>query len=416
MLSPGAWGGPEAPSPRLRLRAGRIHLPDSIHHGHVQSCGQRTHDRPADHQHSAGELNFAAKSARLLGRWPEETKQAFLLAGACRAFFCHLGLACQVGAANAESQRAAKEGVSMHYAIQIQPPRADTRRIRRKWLDIPYADRSPSQKLDIYLPDAGDGPFPVIVSLHGGAFMGCDKADLQILPMLKGLKRGYAVVGVNYRLSGEAIFPALVQDVKAAIRWIRAHAAAHQLDGRWIAAWGSSAGGYLALMLGTSAGISELDDLSLGNAEQPANVQAVVAWYPPVDFLAMDEQLEAAGLPLPEGQAHNGANSPESLLLGAKITEIPERVGVADPVTYIRAGAPPFLMQHGTRDPVVPAQQSVNLAASLRAVLGAERVTLELIEGAEHADPKFETRENVSRVLDFLDQHRTSAETSGALR
>jgi acetyl esterase/lipase len=292
-----------------------------------------------------------------------------------------------------------------HYAIQDQPPPADTRHIRRKWLDIPYAARSPSQKLDIYLPDDGDGPFPVIVSLHGGAFMGCDKADLQILPMLEGLKKDYAVVGANYRLSGEALFPALVQDVKAAVRWIRAHAGEHRLDGGRIAAWGGSAGGYLSLMLGTTAGLPELEDPSLGNADQPTEVQAVVAWYPPSDFLAMDSQLEAAGMPPPEGMHHAGAQSPESLLLGAKITEVPERVRAANPGTYVRPGAPPFLIQHGTRDAVVPAQQSVNLTARLRAVLGPERVLLETIEGAEHADPMFETPENVSRVLDFIDRH-----------
>ncbi len=211
---------------------------------------------------------------------------------------------------------------------------------------------------------------------------------------------------MNRRLSGEAIFPALVQDVKAAVRWLRAHAAEHLLDGSWIAAWGGSAGGYLALMLGTSAGVPELDDPSLGNAAQPSDVHAVVAWCAPADFLAMDEQLEAAGLASLEGQAHGGAGSPESLLLAAAITEIPERVRAANPATYIRAGAPPFLLQHGRRDPVVPAQQSVDMAARLSAVLGPERVTLELIEGAEHADLRFETRENVSRVLDFLDQHR----------
>jgi len=292
-----------------------------------------------------------------------------------------------------------------HYAIQDQPPKADTRHIRRKWLDIPYANRSASQRLDIYLPNEGDGPFPVIVSLHGGAFMGCDKADLQILPMLEGLKRGYAVVGCNYRLSGEAQFPALVQDVKAAVRWIRAHAREYCLDGGRIAAWGGSAGGYLALMLGTSAGIQELEDRSLGNAEQPAEVQAVVAWYGPSDFLAMDEQLEATGMPPLEGMRHSGAQSPESLLLGERITEIPDRVRAANPGTYVRPDAPPFLIQHGTRDAVVPAQQSVNLAARLRAVLGPGRVTLELLEGAEHADPMFETPENVSWVLDFIDQH-----------
>lgn len=87
---------------------------------------------------------------------------------------------------------------------------------KRKYLDIPYATLSPLQKLDIYLPDEGDDPFPVIVSIHGGAFMGCDKSDMQVLPMLEGLKRGHTVVAVNYRLSWEAMFPALVHDVKAA--------------------------------------------------------------------------------------------------------------------------------------------------------------------------------------------------------
>src|SRR5512137_108243 len=93
-----------------------------------------------------------------------------------------------------------------HYGITEQPPAADTSFVKRRFLDIAYAGLSPSQKLDIYLPDEGSGPFPVIVALHGGAFMGGDKADMQVLPMLEGLKRGYAVVAINYRLSGEAKF------------------------------------------------------------------------------------------------------------------------------------------------------------------------------------------------------------------
>ena len=96
--------------------------------------------------------------------------------------------------------------------------------IRRKYLDVPYADISPAQKLDIYLPDAGDGPFPVAIYIHGGAFMHGDKADSSIHSFLFGLERGYAVASLNYRLSGEAIFPAGVQDVKAAVRFLRAHA------------------------------------------------------------------------------------------------------------------------------------------------------------------------------------------------
>ena len=296
-----------------------------------------------------------------------------------------------------------------HYAIQDCPPSANTDYIKRKFLDIPYAQQSTAQKLDVYIPDQGEDPFPVIVSIHGGAFMGCDKADLQVLPMLEGLKRGYAVVAINYRLSGEAKFPALVQDAKAAIRWIRANAKQYKLDPNRIAAWGGSAGGYLSTMLGVSAGARWLEDLSLGYPDQPCHVQAVVAWFGPTNFLKMDEQLTESGLaPLP-GTEHNGINSPESLLLGAKITEIPEKVKAANPETYVEPSAPPFLLQHGTRDPVVPVQQSKGLAAKLRQVCGEDRVTLELLEGAEHADLKFETPQNVARVLDFLDKNLKNA-------
>jgi acetyl esterase/lipase len=292
----------------------------------------------------------------------------------------------------------------LHYAIQAIHPLANTGYIKRKILDIPYANQSPTEKLDIYLPDHMAGPFPVIVSIHGGAFMGCDKSDMQVMPMLEGLKRGYAVVAVNYRLSWEAKFPALVQDVKAAVRWIRVNTSRYELDPQRIAAWGGSAGAYLASMLGTSADIPDLEDLSMGNPEQSCNVQAVVAWYGPTDFLKMDEQLVANGLTPQEDQLHNGANSPESLLLGQKITEIPERVKAANPETYIRPSAPPFYLQHGTKDCVVPVQQSINFAAKLSKTLGENRVKLELIQDAEHADPKFESLDNVMKVLDFLDK------------
>jgi acetyl esterase/lipase len=234
--------------------------------------------------------------------------------------------------------------------------------------------------------------------------MGGDKRDIQLAPMLEGLKRGYAVVGLNYRMSGEAKFPALVQDVKAAIRWLRANADIYLFDPERIATWGGSAGGYLSLMAGVSAGIAELDDLSLGNPEQPSHVQAVVAWFPPTDFLKMDEQLAESGMAPPPEFAHSGANSPESLLLGQQITQIPEMVRAANPETYIRPGLPPFFIQHGKRDNVVPYQQSANFAAKLAAALGEQQVTLELLPGASHADPAFGTSENRQKVLDFLDR------------
>jgi acetyl esterase/lipase len=289
--------------------------------------------------------------------------------------------------------------------MKSPPPPANTHHIKRKFLDVPYAHLSPAQKLDIYLPDEGEGPFPVIVSIHGGAFLGCDKSDAQIMPMLEGLKRGYAVVAVNYRLSGEAQFPALVQDGKAAVRWIRANAQRYHFDPDRIAAWGGSAGAYLATMLGVSTRVEELEDLTLGNPEQPSHVQAVVAWFSPTNFLKMDEQLAKSGFRPIAGMEHSAADSPESMLLGEQITKIPERVKAANPETYVTPSAPPFFLQHGTLDEVVPVQGSIHLAAKLQKVLGKKKVKLELLEGAGHGDPRFETPENVKKVLDFLDKH-----------
>lgn len=292
-----------------------------------------------------------------------------------------------------------------HYAIQMQAPTAYTHHIKRRYLNLPYASLSLSQALDIYLPDDGYGPFPVILSIHGGAFMGCDKADMQVMPALEGLKRGYAVVALNYRLSWESTFPALVQDVKAAVRWVRANAKWYYLDPTRMVAWGGSAGGYLSTMLGVSAGVPELEDLSLGNPDQPCNLQAVVDWYGPTNFLKMDEQLTASGLAPLSGTEHCGANSPESCLLGGKITDLATQVAAANPESYIHPDLPPFLIQHGSVDATVPVQQSVELAQKIQAVCGDERVTLEVFEGFEHGDQRFDSPVNVTRVLDFLDQH-----------
>ncbi len=291
-----------------------------------------------------------------------------------------------------------------HYAFPAPIPEADTAHIARKMFDIAYADRSPAQRLDIYWPADGAGPFPVIMAIHGGAFMGGDKRDMQLEPMLAGLERGYAVVSINYRMSGEALFPALVYDIKAAIRWVRANAAQFLFDPARIAVWGGSAGGYLSLMAGVAANVPALDDLSLGNSDQPCHVQAVVDWFGPTDFLKMDAQLAESGMAPPAEFAHSGANSPESLLLGRQITEIPDLVRAANPETYLHVGAPPFFIQHGDRDDTVPHQQSARFAACAHLLLGKEKVRLELLPGARHADPAFATPQNIQKVLAFLDQ------------
>jgi len=281
--------------------------------------------------------------------------------------------------------------------------KANTENIKQKWLDIQYAQKSAMQKLDIYLPDSGKGSFPVIIAIHGGAFLTGDKADIQLMPMLEGLKRGYAVVSINYRLSHEIQFPAQIFDIKAAVRWIRSNAKEYNLNPNKIAAWGGSAGGYLSAMLGTTGDVPELEDLSMGNLIQSSRVQAVVDWFGPTDFLKMDEQLKESRVKDP--LIHSVPDSPESKLLGNNITEAKMLVITANPETYITKDDPPFFIQHGKLDNIVPYQQSVNLAARLDEVIGKENVILELIENNGHGGPGFASAENINKVFVFLDKY-----------
>lgn len=287
-------------------------------------------------------------------------------------------------------------------AAHGQMREADVSGIKNKFLDMPYAELSEAQKLDIYLPEEGEGPFPVILSVHGGAFKAGDKRDGQVIPMLEGLKRGYAIVSINYRLSGEAIWPAQIQDCKAAVRWVRGHAREYKLNPDKIAAWGGSAGGHLSAMLGLSGDVASLDDLSLGHPEQSSRVQAVVDWFGPTDFLKMDAQLEESAVANP--MVHSVPDSPESELIGKNLEQAPELVKAANPETYISADDPPFFIQHGLEDPLVPYQGSVLLARKLGAVLGFERVHLELFPATGHGGPAFVRAENLERVFVFLDR------------
>jgi len=287
-------------------------------------------------------------------------------------------------------------------APPFDAPIADVSHIRCKWLDLPYASLSLTQKLDIYLPDEGDGPFPVILYIHGGGFASEDKRRIHLLPFLKGVEHGYAVVGVDYRLSGEAIFPAGLQDVKAAIRWLRANSQQYHLDGNRIAACGGSSGGNYAAMICLTDRVTELDDLSLGNPEYPCNVQAAVDWFGPTDFLKMDEQLAENGYGPGD---HGEADSPESRYLGAKLADVPLKVVLANPMTYVHEHMPPLLIQHGRLDAMVPVQQSMIFVEKLEKYVSPDRFEFDIIEGAGHADPLFETDENMERVFSFLDRH-----------
>ncbi|NLN07399.1 MAG: alpha/beta hydrolase [Firmicutes bacterium] len=282
----------------------------------------------------------------------------------------------------------------------VAPPEVKIDRLKRKWLDVPYTDKADGQTLDIYLPDTGDGPYPVIVYIHGGGWFMGHKRAITMEPLFYVLERGYALVSVDYTLSDKAEFPLQVYEVKTAVRWLRRQAKQYRLLPERVALWGDSAGGHLAALAATSAAAGQLNDESLGSPGYSAAVQAVVNWYGPCDFLAMRGQLMDLGVMPPE----SGLCSLEELFLGAALSDAPELVRAANPETYITPEAPPFFIQHGGNDMVVPCEQSVAFAAKLEKAVGRDKVFLEILEGAAHADPCFFSRENLEKNLAFLDR------------
>jgi acetyl esterase/lipase len=222
--------------------------------------------------------------------------------------------------------------------------------------DLSYVtDGHTLQKLDLYVPKSRN-PVPLILYVHGGGFRGGDKGEQNPIPFVSD---GYAFASINYRLSQNAIFPAQIEDCKAAVRWLRSNAAKYKLDPERFGAWGTSAGGHLVAMLGTAGEIRVFD---VGeNPEVSSRVQAVADYFGPTDFLQMDAHR------LDGGMVHNSPGSPESALIGGPLQQNQDKAARANPITYITPKAPPFFIAHGDRDPLVPHHQSVLLEAALKA-------------------------------------------------
>ena len=255
--------------------------------------------------------------------------------------------------------------------------------------DLTYADVNGHRLgLDLYLPANSTGPVPTVVWVHGGAWYEGDKSCCCAAFLAT---RGCAVASVNYRLSGEALFPAQIHDVKGAVRWLRAHADEYRLDPLRFGAWGDSAGGHLVALLGTSYGVPELEGVVGGHLEQSSRVQAVCDWFGPTDMLQIGDR--------PSEPDHYGPDSAEARLFGGPVHARRELVTLANPITHVGPDAPPFLIQHGDQDPIVPYHQSEILADALRSV--GVPVTLEIVRGAGHG---FHGPE-AAAAADFFDRH-----------
>jgi acetyl esterase/lipase len=247
-------------------------------------------------------------------------------------------------------------------------------------------------RLDVYIPNTTDAkPLPVAINVHGGSWSGGDKENSDSsadIPTL--VERGYLVVGVNYRLAPKYKFPAQIEDVKCAVRFLRANAARYNLDPNRIGAWGCSAGGHLVSLLGVTDKNAGWDNVG-EYKDQSSRVQAVAALSAPADITLYDVVARSDML---------------KRVFGSD-TGINPALGRASPITYVTTDDPPFLILQGDKDNIVPLKHGEELYEKLTTVdVSAKLVTVKNGHHCFPSEPDMSpTREGITQMIaDFFDQ------------
>lgn len=267
----------------------------------------------------------------------------------------------------------------------LKPAKTFTKRA-----DLRYSNASPRLLLDLYLPDH-DSAKPLIAFIHGGGWVaGSKESCFPAENHGRGtfMHRGFAVACINYRLSGEASYPAQIEDVKASIRWLRANATKYGLYGDKVAVWGESAGGHLAALAGTTSDIKQYDKGD--NLQFSSAAQAVVDFFGPSDLTNSDQPGED-----PKD------NALVVKLLGGAGPDLEARARAASPVTYVTADDAPFHIVHGDQDRIVPLSQS----RLLDKILTQAKVSsdLHIIAGMGHGGQQLNEPARLDAIASFLD-------------
>lgn len=284
----------------------------------------------------------------------------------------------------AQDTSAAKEKIQQHcdkLNIDVQ-------------FDQAYAGNdNPRQALDIYLPKSrkSEKPIPVVVYIHGGAWISGDKLAVANRPILAASTGQYAGISVAYRLSNEAKWPAQIHDCKAAIRWVRGNAEKLGLDADHIAVWGTSAGGHLVSMLGTSGDIESLEGDLGPYTDKSSRVTCVINECGPTDFeLALTYK---DGKPQADDVAVIG-------LLGGQPEERASLIKSSSPVTYVTPDDAPFLILHGTKDLRVDFSHATRIDKALEEA-GVSSILIPVTDvGHALGHPKM-----IERIRSFVDHH-----------
>ncbi len=241
--------------------------------------------------------------------------------------------------------------------------------------------------LDLYLPTEKENP-PIIVWIHGGAWHSGSKDD----PPLDFLPHGYALASIEYRLSTEATFPAQIKDIKAAIQWLRGHSDDYGFNANKVVVWGSSAGGHLAALVGTTNGVVEFDPDYGHHNDQSTDVQGIIDYFGLTDFLTILDQSTPHG--------RNVRMPAMTLLFGEPIGHDSTVLKMASPVLHVDPSDPPLFIAHGNQDIQVPINQSIELLK--RYEKNGLYVRFEILENAGHGGNEFHTEEIKSKVVEFL--------------
>ncbi len=267
------------------------------------------------------------------------------------------------------------------------PARADEPKVTTRE-DVVYTKAGDTElKLDVVAPE-GDGPFPGILVIHGGAWRAGNKRDVRAA-MIEYARAGYVAVSPQYRFCPKEVFPAQVHDVKAAVRWMRANAGSLHLDHARIGASGYSAGGHLALMLGLTDPKDGLEGDGVPPDAPSTRVQAVVNFFGPTDLGAND--IPDVSKPLVSG------------FLGGSAEQKPEACRKASPLTFVTKDDPPTLTFQGTKDPLVPHSQAIKLAEAQSSAGVAGRV--ELMVGSGHGWGGADLKHTTEEAIAFFDRH-----------
>jgi acetyl esterase/lipase len=260
--------------------------------------------------------------------------------------------------------------------------------------NIPYAnDTLKKHLLDIYLPPTGKKSYPVVIWIHGGAWMSNDKyADMDYMrhTVKAFIDSGYALASIDYRWSTTAVFPAQIQDCNQALEFLYQNATKYHLDKNKLALIGFSAGGHLANLLGLSNN-NNIPAFYPAGKKPHFKIKLVLDFYGPSDFLAM----KSDGIKDPKNSV--------SLLLGATVTDRPDLAKNVSPVTYIDKNDPPFLIVQGEKDQSVDPQQSIELSNKLKEA--NIKNDLIIVPGAPHYGVMFDTDDIRQKIFSYLNDY-----------